>query len=183
MFLIAGLGNPGKEYLHTRHNTGFLALYSFASLHDFPEPTKKNAHNALAAQGTIQGKDTLLAWPQTFMNNSGNAVRSLASFYKILPQSIAVIHDDIDLPLGTVKLSAGSGSAGHKGVESVIEQLGTKNFSRIRIGILPKEGKPEDVERFVLQEFSKEEQDIIAESIDKCSSLLGTLFANSAHSE
>ncbi|MBI2113249.1 MAG: aminoacyl-tRNA hydrolase [Candidatus Wildermuthbacteria bacterium] len=179
MFLVIGLGNPGQEYLQTRHNAGFLALHSFAALRDFPEPEKNAKANALISEKTMQQEKVLLAWPQTFMNSSGDAVQFLALFYKIPPQNIIVIHDDIDLPLGTVKVSLGSGSAGHKGVESIIEKLGTKNFSRIRIGILPKQGKPEDVERFVLQEFTKEEQTILKDSMQKTFSLLETIIANS----
>ncbi|MDO8633420.1 MAG: aminoacyl-tRNA hydrolase, partial [Candidatus Wildermuthbacteria bacterium] len=129
MQLIVGLGNPGKKYEKTRHNAGFMVL---------DELEKKEL------------PQTRLLKPDTFMNNSGGAVKKEMQKLKIKNQSLIIIHDDIDIPLGKIKVSKGSGSAGHKGVESIIQSLGTKEFIRIRIGILPPEGKPEDVETFVL---------------------------------
>ena len=122
------------------------------------------------------------------MNNSGETAQSLAQFYKIPPANNVVIHDDIDIPLGEIRVSKGSGSAGHKGVESIIQRLGTKDFARIRIGILPAspgsqasrggpaEGKPEDVENFVLEKFTKEESKIMQRVIEKSSQALQTIL-------
>lgn len=144
MILIAGLGNPGKEYEKTRHNIGFRLIDELAK--DKPN-------------------NVVLLKPQTFMNKSGDAVIGAVNFYKIKPTDLWVVHDDIDLPLGEFKISENRGSAGHKGVESIIKRLGTKNFHRIRIGICPDEGKPEAVEKFVLQNFTKTEETILKKII------------------
>jgi peptidyl-tRNA hydrolase, PTH1 family len=133
MYTVIGLGNPGEKYTNTRHNAGFMAL------------------DALASKGTIEEQNVTFVKPKTMMNNSGDAVKKLSAKHLI------VIHDDIDLPLGKIKISVGSGSAGHKGIESIIQQLKTNDFVRIRIGIQPKRGKPKQVERFVLKTFTKEE--------------------------
>lgn len=146
MLLIVGLGNPGKKYEKTRHNAGFMVL---------DELTKKD----------ISG--IRLLKPDTYMNNSGGAVKKEMQKLKVKNQNLVVIHDDIDIPLGKIKVSKGSGSAGHKGAESIIEALGTKDFTRIRIGILPPTGKPEDVETFVLKNFKKEELPLLHKAIDE----------------
>jgi len=146
MILIAGLGNPGKEYEKTRHNIGFRVIDELA----------KN-----------KPSEAVLLKPQTFMNNSGEAVNTAVNFYKIKLADLWVIHDDIDLPLGEIKISQNRGSAGHKGVESIIKKLGTKDFNRVRIGIRPLRGKPEAVEKFVLQNFTKTEEKTIKEVIER----------------
>ena len=146
MILIAGLGNPGKKYEKTRHNIGFRVVDELA----------KNKPN-----------DVVLLKPQTFMNKSGDAVIEAINFYKIKPTDLWVIHDDVDLPLGESKVSQNRGSAGHKGVESIIKKLGTKDFNRVRIGICPSRGKPEAVEKFVLQNFTKTEEKTIKEVIER----------------
>ncbi|OGZ21766.1 MAG: hypothetical protein A3D46_00675 [Candidatus Nealsonbacteria bacterium RIFCSPHIGHO2_02_FULL_43_13] len=151
MILITGLGNPGKEYEKTRHNVGFRVIDELAK-------EKPN--------------DIVLLKPQTFMNNSGEAVSKAVNFYKIKPADLWVIHDDIDLLLGELKISKNRGSAGHKGVDSIIKKLGTRDFNRVRIGICPAEGKPEAVEKFVLQNFTKTEEKIIQEIIPKIIDLL-----------
>ena len=144
MILIVGLGNPGKKYKKTRHNVGWRVI----------DVLKKSLDSA-------QDKDIILLKPQTYMNKSGKEVKSLITKYKIPISNLWVIHDDIDLPLGTIRISKNIGSAGHKGVQSIIDELRTKNFSRIRIGILPKAGKPKNVEKFVLEKFTKEEKKIV----------------------
>ena len=146
MILIVGLGNPGKKYEQTRHNVGFRVI------------------DELAKQKT---RKFIIAKPQSFMNNSGKAVKSLTSFYKIKPENLWVIHDDIDLPVGEIKIAKNRGSAGHKGVQSIINELKTKEFNRIRIGICPKTGKPKAVEKLVLQNFTKEEEKLIKEAIEE----------------
>lgn len=146
MILIVGLGNPGKKFQKTRHNIGSRIIDELESL---------NLENVI------------LVKPQTFMNESGRAVKRLVKSYKLEVESLLVIHDDIDLPLGRIRISKGSGSAGHKGVESIIEKLGTKNFIRIRIGIQPQEGKPKKADAFVLKNFTKNEGKILDEIIKK----------------
>jgi len=146
MVLIVGLGNPGKEYERTRHNIGFRVIDALA---------KNKPHHLV------------LLKPQTFMNKSGDAVIDAVNFYKIKPADLWVIHDDIDLMLGETKISRNRGSAGHKGVDSIIKKLGTKDFNRIRIGICPESGKPESVEKFVLENFTKKEEETIKKVIER----------------
>lgn len=146
MILIVGLGNPGKKYQKTRHNLGFQVVDEL---------------------GFLKDKKIILTKPKTFMNLSGKAVKSLIAKYKVPPLNLWVIHDDIDLPLGKIRISKGRGAAGHKGVESIIKELKTKNFVRLRIGIQPKTGKPRNPEKFVLQKFTKGEERIIKEVIKK----------------
>lgn len=155
MIVIVGLGNPGKKYEKTRHNIGSRVIDELKSL------------------GL---ENVVLAKPTTFMNESGKAVKKLITNYKLQTINLWIIHDDIDLPLGEFKISFGRGSAGHKGVQSIINELGTKDFNRIRIGICPKSGKPENVEKFVLQKFSKEEEKILKETILKVIDLLKSDF-------
>lgn len=147
MTLIVGLGNPGKKYENTRHNIGSRVVGELESLN-------------LPA--------VILAKPTTFMNDSGKAVksllRSLASQHleaKLLSNNLFVIHDDIDIPLGKIKIVKNRGAAGHKGVESIIKELGAKDFWRIRIGICPTTGKPKQVDKFVLQKFTKKEEKML----------------------
>jgi len=163
MIFIVGLGNPGKTYASTRHNAGFLALDAFAKEHEFPAFKLSKKHTALVSEGILGSAKVVLAKPQTFMNKSGVSVRSL------LKQGgeLIVVHDDIDIPIGTVKVSKDRGSAGHKGVESVMEELKSKDFTRIRIGIQPLFGKPKNVEDFVLQRFSPEELPAMRDAIQE----------------
>lgn len=146
MILIVGLGNPGKEFQKTRHNLGFRVIDELKSLNL---------------------KNVTLAKPKTFMNLSGKAVKSLMTKYKVPPLNLWVIHDDIDLPLGKIRISKDRGAAGHKGVESIIRELKTKNFIRFRIGIQPKTEKPRNPEKFVLQKFNKNEEGLVKETIKK----------------
>ena len=164
--IIIGLGNPGKKYLNTRHNVGFEVIDQFAKESKFPEFKLAKKFNALVSKE----KETILAKPQTFMNNSGQSVKALFSFYK--PKELIIIHDDIDLPLGKIRVSKNRGSAGHKGVESIIKELGTKDFTRIRIGIQPEKDIPQNVERFVLQKFKKQEKELIKSAVQQAISEL-----------
>ena len=187
-WLVIGLGNPGAQYEGTRHNAGFMTVDALATHHELPGFKMDKKSNALVSAGRIGDEKLILAKPQTFMNNSGETAQSLAQFYKIPPANNVVIHDDIDIPLGEIRVSKGSGSAGHKGVESIIQRLGTKDFARIRIGILPAspgsqasrggpaEGKPEDVENFVLEKFTKEESKIMQRVIEKSSQALQAIL-------
>jgi len=186
MLLIVGLGNPGKKYENTPHNAGFTALDAIAQNFQFPIFNFQSKLNAQISKGQIKDQKIILAKPQTFMNNSGQTVKSLTKNYlptgdlpkgdKLQTTNLLVIHDDIDLPLGKIKVSVGRGSAGHKGVESIIEALGTKNFTRIRIGIQPVEGKPENVESFVLKKFTKDEQKTLESVIENVCVALETLL-------
>ena len=156
MILIIGLGNPGEEYKKTRHNIGreiVLMLQKKAGLGEFVLDKKWKSE---ASEGKIGKEKIVLLLPDTFMNKSGTAVAPAAKFFKINPKDIFVVHDDADLPLGRAKLSFGKHSAGHKGVESVIRALKTKDFWRFRIGIAGKRDIP--AEKLVLKKCTPEEE-------------------------
>jgi len=169
--IIVGLGNPGKEYKKTRHNAGFMALDLFAKEHGFPEFKASSKYESSVSEGKINGLKVILVKPQTFMNNSGKAVKALLgnlvskNLETKFPSSFVLVHDDIDILLGQMKFSKGRGSAGHKGVESIMRELGTKDFTRIRIGIQPLAGKPLHTEEFVLQSFSQEELPFLEQAL------------------
>ncbi len=137
MKLIVGLGNPGLVYSHNRHNIGFMCLSRFARMHGIRFAHKKG--QARVAEGEIAGTNVILARPQTMMNRSGLSVSRLVQRYKISPEDLIIIHDDLDLPLGKIRIRKGGRSGGHKGIESIIEELGSTDFVRIRVGI----GRPD----------------------------------------
>ncbi len=166
MKLVAGLGNPGFKYEMTRHNLGFRIVNQLAQELDINSWEVKAALKAEIAQVILGKEKIILAKPQTFMNQSGQAIRKIKDYYKIESEQILIIHDDIDLPLGKILIQKRRGSAGHRGVESIIENLGTKDFIRARIGIQP-EKTNEDVEKFVLGKFTFTEEKIIQEIIKK----------------
>ena len=161
MYLIVGLGNPGKEYEGSRHNVGFLLLDMLEKEHNFPAFTLSKKHTSLVSEGILNKTKTILAKPQTFMNASGKAVKSLMQ----TKSNLIVVHDDIDIPLGKIKISENRGSAGHKGIDSIIQTLGTKNFTRVRIGIQPAKGKPNAVDEFVLKSFTSTEAKSLTSSV------------------
>jgi len=172
MILIVGLGNPGIKYKRTRHNIGFRVLDEFQRENNFPDFKFFKKFNALIFEGNIGRKKVILAKPQTFMNNSGQAVKNLTIHYSLPFINLIVVHDDIDLPLGKIRISKSRGSAGHKGIESIIKELRSKNFVRIRIGIRNQELRIKNIEKFVLQKFTEEEEKIIKKIIkESCSAL------------
>ena len=162
MKLIIGLGNPDKEHEMTRHNFGWLVLDSLASKKTLTWSNHKPSNSQLA---DFQGKKQkiILAKPLTYMNNSGQAVQALKQFYKVPTHNIIVIYDDIDLPYGKIRISKNRSAGGHKGVDSIINLLKSKDFKRIRLGIGPQEGKAED---FVLKKFSSEDKKQLNEILD-----------------
>lgn len=155
MKLIVGLGNPGKKYNKTRHNIGFRVIEELKSFD--------------LAQDKI-----ILLKPDTFMNDSGKAVKKILKYSKLNTRDLIVIHDDIDLPFGTIRVNKDSSSAGHKGVQSIIDELGTKDFTRIRFGIRPE--RKVDTTKFVLKEFTKEEEKQLSEIIKKAVEQIELLF-------
>jgi PTH1 family peptidyl-tRNA hydrolase len=161
MLLIIGLGNPEKQHEKNRHNTGFIILEELRKLWDFPDFVMNKKFNAEISEGNSK---LILARPQTFMNNSGEAMKKIMDFYKLTPQDIVVIHDDLDIETGKYKIATDSSSAGHKGVESIIEKIGTQEFKRIRIGIegdIKRQERKVPAEDFVLQNFPEEELKVI----------------------
>jgi len=169
MIIIVGLGNPGEKYKNTRHNVGFTAVDSFAKKNEFPDFKLQKKYNSLVSEGVVGDEKIILAKPQTFMNDSGKAVKKLMSNTE-KKTSLIVIHDDIDLPAGKIKIVQERGSAGHKGVESIIENIGNDGLVRFRIGI----AGSNDVKamQIVLENFSADEQKIINETIKKVTGAL-----------
>ena len=157
--LIVGLGNPGLEYEKTRHNVGFDATSAFMTSLGVSF-TKKNKYNSVYWEGRFKGRNLLVQHPHTFMNLSGKAVAALARNKEILPSEIIVVYDDMDLPLGKIRIRRSGSSAGHRGVESLIEHLGTAKFSRMRIGI--GRARAETVD-YVLAKFEADEQVVLDE--------------------
>ena len=167
MIIIIGLGNPKEKFKKTRHNIGFRIIDSFRKKNDFPDFKLSKKFNSLISEKSFNNKKIVLIEPQTFMNQSGKAVKSLNNFYKIKNSDLIVIHDDIDLFLGKIRISKNRGSAGHKGVESIIKELGRKNFIRFRFGIQPQKGKNKPSESLVLEKFTKKENEILEKLIKK----------------
>ena len=163
-FLIVGLGNPGREFKESRHNIGFMIVDRLAEMLDIR--LKKVQSKAIVSTMKIDGKPIILIKPQTFMNLSGNAVASLAKYYKVSVENILVIHDDIDLPLGTIRIRKDGGSAGQKGVASIIERLGTESFPRMRLGVGRPAGKKQAA-TYVLEKFLPQEKDILEITMKK----------------
>lgn len=160
MDIIIGLGNPGLPYKHTRHNAGFMVMDALAR-----KLGLKWKNNVKIKAEEAKGHDIILIKPLTFMNDSGPAAAAALSYYKLTPAELTVIHDDLDIELGKFKISADRGSAGHKGVQSIISRLKTKNFKRFRIGIKTPALEKIPVDKFVLKKFGKEEMKIIKEVI------------------
>jgi PTH1 family peptidyl-tRNA hydrolase len=164
-FLIVGLGNPGRKYRGNRHNIGFMAVDALAAAYKIESSKVQN--KAIVGNGRIQNQNVIIAKPQTYMNNSGDSVGPLARYYKVPPENVLVVYDELDLPFGTIRLREKGGAGGHNGMRSVINHLG-ENFPRLRLGI----GRPPGqmpVPAYVLQDFSKDDlpllDDVLAEAV------------------
>lgn len=170
MKLIVGLGNPGKKYERTRHNVGFMVLDRLHEAWGSYQPSAwelSKKFNAVIAGCTIRSEKVVLVKPMTFMNASGEAVQLIAHFYKIPPADIILVHDDKDLPLGTVKFQRNRGHAGHNGVRSVIEHIGTQDFARYRVGVADPKQTRGDTADFVLGKFRLLERKPVRDMIEK----------------
>ncbi len=161
MYMIIGLGNPGKEYVNTRHNAGFMAIDRLARLSDTDVTGVK--YKALIGKGVFEGNKILLVKPQTYMNASGESVRPLVDYYK--PDKIIVLYDDITLDVGGLRVRKEGSAGGHNGMKSLIAHLGTTEFERVRIGIGEKPAKM-DLADWVLGHFSKEDVDNLDKALD-----------------
>ncbi len=168
--LIVGLGNPGAEYELTRHNAGFWLVDNLANSLPGCRLQRESRFNALVAKSVIKGQEVWLLEPQTFMNRSGQSVGGLARFFKINPDEVLVVHDELDLAPGIVKMKKGGSSGGHNGLKDITAALGTQDYWRMRIGIgHPRTlGSQQPVADYVLHRPRKEEQVLIEESIEKC---------------
>ncbi|MCE5195208.1 MAG: aminoacyl-tRNA hydrolase [Nitrospiraceae bacterium] len=173
MWAVVGLGNYGSKYSKTRHNLGFMVAGRIAEFLDIEFEEKKEY---LIAKGFIRGQDVLLIEPLTFMNNSGRAVRDVLKRFNIPLENLIVIHDDLDMEIAKLKIRKGGSSGGHRGIDSIIQQIGTKEFTRVKIGIGREIGML--AEDYVLKKFRKEEIPLIKETIQKASEAVSTIISD-----
>lgn len=164
-FIIAGLGNPGKEYEYSRHNAGFLCLDILCNKYNFK--TDRVKYRALTSTVMIEGHPCLVMRPQTYMNNSGESIKAAADFYKIPPEKVIVIYDDISLPTGTLRIRKKGSAGGHNGIKSIIWQFNSDVFPRLKIGVGDRQNKDDDLKDYVLGRFSKEDMEILKKTMEK----------------
>jgi PTH1 family peptidyl-tRNA hydrolase len=177
-FLIIGLGNPEKRYFTTRHNIGFMFVESIASSFDFGPFEFSKKVNGLVAKGKIGEKNVILLKPSTYMNNSGLAAKKAKKLFGIKPEKIIVAHDEMDIAFGSQRIRKNGSSAGHNGIKSIISELETPDFTRIRLGI----GKPMpgiNIADYVLSEFSEEELEAITDSREKWAEIAKMIVSES----
>jgi peptidyl-tRNA hydrolase, PTH1 family len=180
--LIAGLGNPGTKYTGNRHNIGFMCVDRFA--YDSNLTFKRSNSRALIVEGRISGHDIVLAKPQTFMNNSGESIGRLVRKFKVKFENLIIVHDDLDLPLGRIRIRLGGSSGGHKGINSIVQHIGNQEFIRVRVGIGRPNGQEtgkndeDDVINHVLGDFTPEEKTIMQEVIPCVSEALQCLLTD-----
>jgi len=172
MKLIVGLGNPGVKYEKTRHNLGWRVIDELNQDMAFNDWQIKIQFQTQICFGLLKKEKIILAKPQTFMNNSGVAVKLIANYYKIPAENISAIHDEIDLPLGEIKIQDNRGAAGHNGIKSIIKELKSKSFIRFRIGIRPKYKRSIETEKFVLESFTSQEEKTVEKTIKKAVQLI-----------
>ena len=175
MFVLVGLGNFGREYERPRHNAGFEAIDYLAALYRIPLTREK--FRSILGEGMIQGEKVLLVKPQTYMNNSGEAVRAIMDFYKLEPNKLVVVFDDIDLEPGVIRIRTRGSAGTHNGMRSILYHLGTEEFPRIRIGI----GKPDprfDLADYVLGRLDQSEQKAMNEAVEKVAEAVGILLVS-----
>jgi PTH1 family peptidyl-tRNA hydrolase len=172
-WLIAGLGNPGSEYAGNRHNCGFMVADVLADR--MGAPFKRDRSRARVAVGRLAGHPVTLAKPQTFINLSGRPVAALRTFYKIPVEHIVVIHDELDIPFGAIRVKQGGGDNGHNGLRSVTAALGTRDYLRVRVGIGRPPGRMDPAD-FVLHDFSAAERKALPDVLERCADAVETLL-------
>ncbi len=177
MYLVVGLGNPGVEYERTRHNVGFMVIDKLSQVHGIKLSMK--SHSARWGQGKVDSETVLLAEPMTYMNESGVAVKALLKDKNVAPEHLIVIYDDLDLEPGRIRVRVDGGSGGHKGIKSIISQIGTEGFIRIRVGIGRPPGR-QDPADYVLMPFSKDQREEINFAIVKAADAVDYIIANGA---
>ncbi len=176
MKIIAGLGNPGKKYDGTKHNTGFMALNYFLQKNSLTLEREK--FEGKYTKQKIAGNDVILLEPQTFMNDSGRSVAQFARFFKVNPQDILIIHDDMDMPLSKIRIRANGKSGGHNGIKSIIRDLGTSDFNRLKIGIRHPDNVTEaSVVSWVLSQFNTEQQKLMDTAYVTASEVISDFIA------
>lgn len=164
MIIVAGLGNPGKGYSSSRHNIGFMVVDELAK--GLGVSLKKKGFRSHYAQGSIEEKRLLLLKPDTYMNRSGEALSDVFEFFKIPTKDLIVVYDEMDLPLGNIRVKVGGGSAGHRGIESIISSLGQSDFIRVRVGIGKPVKKSQAIDH-VLSQFEKDEKKLVNRTVDR----------------
>ena len=174
-YLLIGLGNPGREYKDNRHNIGFMLIDRLAVRLD--ARGMKLQSKAIVTSGLYEGRKLILAKPQTYMNLSGQSVQGLLNFYKVPTENLIVAHDDLDLPVGTIRIRPGGGAGGQRGMASTIERLGTKDFPRLRLGIGRPPGRM-DAAAYVLQDFSRADLLIVSETLDRAADAVQEFVVN-----
>lgn len=174
VYLVAGLGNPGPSYAHTRHNAGFMVIDALGAR--FQIPVQRTKFNVIYGRGTIKGVDVLLAKPQAFMNRSGPPLRQLADYFRIQREAMVIIHDDIDLAFNRLKIKEKGGDGGHKGIKSLIQAFGGDQFARLRVGVGRSQTRG-DVVDHVLGQFSHDEQSALEETLQKATEAIATILS------
>jgi PTH1 family peptidyl-tRNA hydrolase len=183
MFYIVALGNPGEKYARTRHNVGWMAIDVALQAWNLPSLIAESKYSGRTTMGGLKNQPIRVLYPDTYMNNSGTAVKKFVATHDV--ENLIVVHDDIDLPFGEVRVNYGRGAGGNNGVDSIIKKLGTKNFVRVRIGIAPtsiwtgrvkrpRGGGP--LERYVLKEFSKKEQQQLPKVLETVRDVIETVL-------
>lgn len=180
MFLIAGLGNPDKKYDRTRHNIGFDAIDVIANAYNID--VKKIKFKAVYGDGNICGQKVILAKPQTYMNNSGESVRDICAFYKIPPENVIIFHDDISLETGRIRIREKGSDGGHNGLKSIIYQLVSDQFIRVKLGVGSPENKNYDLADYVLGKFTDKDLEKILPMLKETSGIAGEIIKNGCQS-
>ncbi len=180
MYLIAGLGNPGREYEMTRHNIGFEVIDYIAD--KYKVKVKKLKFKGLYQKTEIEGEETLLLKPQTYMNLSGECIRDFAAFYKIPPEKIIIINDDVYLDEGRLRIRKSGSAGGHNGLKSIIYQLKSDNFIRIRVGVGKKRQNEQELADFVLSRFTKEQIPLLEKAIVNAADAVSEIIKNGTES-
>ena len=180
MYIIVGLGNPGKEYAHTRHNVGFETIDILADRMGIEVEEKK--HKGLCGKGILAGQKVILLKPQTYMNLSGDSVGEMAQFYKIPPENIIVINDDISLDVGRIRVRPKGSAGGHNGLKSIIYRLNSDTFPRVKMGVGAPKHEDYDLADFVLGRFTKEEIPVMEDAIVKAEKAVSEIIKNGVQS-
>ena len=174
MYVIAGLGNPGKEYANTRHNMGFQVIDRISEKTGIP--VKKIRSRALTGEGRIQGKRVMLVKPQTYMNNSGESLGEILRYFHVEPENLIVIYDDLDLDTGTVRIRMKGGAGSHNGMKSVVSHVGSTGFPRIRIGIGG--ARSDEWKDFVLSDVSRKDAELLSDALDRAAEAALTILTD-----
>ena len=174
MYIIAGLGNPGKEYAGSRHNVGFMTLDELADRYNID--VREKAHKALIGKGMIEGNKVILVKPQTYMNLSGESIRSVMDYYKTEPSEFIVIYDDISLDVGQLRIRKKGSAGGHNGIKNIIAHLGTQEFPRIKVGVGDKPPRM-DLADYVLSRFSKEDREKMEQAFKDAAEAVEVMIA------